>query len=385
MTASLKGSASIAGIGLTDFTGANGRTHLELMAQAAATSLRDAGLKPADVDGLYVNNFASPFLALQSAEYLGLDPRVLENTNIGGSSFVSYLRAAAMAIRTGQCEVALIAYGSTMRSSDNLGQRRGPGDVTPYESMYRPRNPMASYALAAQRHMYEFGTTREHLAHVAVAARNWAMKNPAATLRDPLTVADVLDLPLICDPFTKRDCCLVSDAGAAVVMVAPERAAGLRSKPVHLLGVAEAMTHNQIAQMRDLTTTAAAKSGPQAFAMAGLGPADVDVMQLYDAFSINPILFLEDLGFCAKGEGGPFVAGGHTGPGGDVPVNTNGGGLSCVHPGMYGLFLVIEAVQQLRREAGARQVDGAEIALCNGSGGRLSSQVTAILGAAHTL
>ena len=157
MAASLKGSASIAGTGLTDFAGANGRTHLELMAQAAAAALRDAGLKPADVDGLYVNNFASPFLALQSAEYLGLDPRVLENTNIGGSSFVSYLRAAAMAIRTGQCEVALIAYGSTMRSSDNLGQRRGPGDVTPYESMYRPRNPMASYALAAQRHMYEFG------------------------------------------------------------------------------------------------------------------------------------------------------------------------------------------------------------------------------------
>ena len=137
--------------------------------------------------------------------------------------------------------------------------------------------------------------------------------------------------------------------------------------------------------MQDLTTTAAARSGPQAFAMAGLGPADVDVVQLYDAFTINPILFLEDLGFCPKGEGGPFVAEGHTGPEGDLPVNTNGGGLRCVHPGMYGLFLIIEAVQQLRREAGARQVDGAEIALCNGSGGRLSSQVTAILGAAHTL
>ncbi len=204
-------------------------------------------------------------------------------------------------------------------------------------------------------------------------------------MRDPLSVQDVLSSRMISDPLTVRDCCLLTDGAGAFVMTRADRAASAPAKPVYLLGAGASQTHRQISSMPDLTTTAAVESGRKAYAMAGMQPSEVDVLQLYDAFTINVILFLEDLGFCPKGEGGRFVADGAIAPGGRLPVNTNGGGLSCVHPGMYGIFLVIEAVRQLRGECGERQVADAQIAVVNGNGGVLSSQSTAVLGTADTV
>jgi acetyl-CoA acetyltransferase len=235
-------------------------------------------------------------------------------------------------------------------------------------------NPVTTYALAASRHMHEFGTTAEQLAEVAVSARRWAQLNPGAWSQGELTVEDVLASPRVCDPLGVRDCCLVTDGGAAAVLVRGESG-------VRLLGAGEATSHRNVSSMPDLVRTSAADSGARAFAEAGLTPDDVDLLMLYDAFTITPVLFLEDLGFCAKGEGGAYVEGGRTAPGGDgVPMNTNGGGLSYCHPGMYGLLEIVEAVRQLRGEAGDRQVDGARVALVHGNGGVLSSQCTALLG-----
>jgi len=220
---------------------------------------------------------------------------------------------------------------------------------------------------------------------VAVAARRWAALNPKAFARDPLSVEEVLAARTVCDPLGVLDCCLVTDGGGALVVTGAERAARSGKPPAYLLGAGVAHWHRDISQMPDLTVTAATESGARAYAMAGLGPADVDVVQLYDAFTINPILFLEDLGFCAKGEGGAFVSGGRIAPGGELPVNTNGGGLSYCHPGMYGMFTVIEAVRQLRGEAGERQQDGVEVALAHGNGAVLSSQATALFGTEASL
>ena len=282
----------------------------------------------------------------------------------------------------GQCDVALICYGSAQRSA--AGKLVSVSRTPIYEEPYQPRYPMAQYALAAARHMHQFGTTREDLASVAVSARQWAALNPEALLRDPLRIEDVLAARMVCDPLSVRDACLVTDGGGAAILTRPDRARDLKRRPIYFLGGAAAQTHFQIASMPDLTVTAAADSGPRAFAMAGLSPADVDVVELYDAFTINTILFLEDLGFCPKGEGGRFVREGRIAPGGALPVNTNGGGLSCNHPGMYGIFTIIEAVRQLRGEAGSRQIDDAGIALCHGNGGVLSSQITALLGTQPT-
>jgi len=233
--------------------------------------------------------------------------------------------------------------------------------------------------------MHQYGTTREHLAEVAVAARRWARLNPEAFARGPLSIEDVLGARMVSDPLGVLDCCLVTDGAAACVMVRGDRAGDSPRPPAFVLGAAYAFWHRQISAMPDLTVTAASESGPKAFQMAGMGPGDVDVAELYDAFTINTVLFLEDLGFCPKGEGGRFVADGAIAPGGRLPVNTNGGGLSCVHPGMYGLFLLVEAVRQLRGDAGERQVHGAEVALAHGNGGVLSSQATVVLGTAATV
>ena len=382
MSGGLRGAAAIVGIGLTEFGELPGRSQMEIMAEAVDHALADAGIGKERVDGVFGADFTDSMIGLTMAEYLGLDPTVIDGTNIGGSSYVNFLQSAALALDAGLCEVALIAYGSNARSAGRAG--RGPGPV-PYETVYKPRQPIAAYALAASRHMHEYGTTREQLAEVAVAARRWAALNPAAFMRDPLTVDEVLGSRMVVDPFTVRDCCLVTDAGAALIVTTSDRARHFPRAPVHLLGIGTATTHSQIACMPDLTVTAVARSAPRALEMAGVGISDVDLVALYDAFTINTILFLEDLGFCAKGEGGAFVEGGRIAPGGALPVNTNGGGLSCVHPGMYGMFLVIEAVEQLRGQAGGRQVADAEIALCNGNGGLLSSQVTAVLGTGATL
>jgi acetyl-CoA acetyltransferase len=327
--------------------------------------------------------------AMPVVEYLGLNPRYLDGTMIGGSSFIAHLLPAMQAIRSGQCQAVLVCYGSAQRSAA-YGRReivaaRRFLDPQPYEHPYEPMLPVSAYALAASRHMHEFGTTREQLADVAVAARAWARLNPEAFMRDPLTREDVLASRMVSDPLTVRDCCLVTDGGGAYVLVSAERAKDLPKKPVYVLGNATAVWNRQVSSMHDLTVTAASQSSRDAYLMAGLAASDIDVVQLYDAFTINVLLFLEDLGFCAKGEGGAFVEGGAIGPGGRLPVNTNGGGLSCVHPGMYGIFALIEAVRQLRGDGGERQVADVKTAIAHGNGGTLSSQSTAVLGLAETL
>lgn len=305
----------------------------------------------------------------------------------GGSSFVNYLTSATMALDAGLCDVALIVYGSNQRTASGrlVTASRPPA----YEAPYNPRYPISAYAMAAARHMHEYGTTREQLADVAVAARAWAQRNPPEAFeRGPLTREDVLGARMVGDPLTVRDCCLVTDGGGAIVMVRADRARDFPKAPVYVLGSAAASSHRQISQMKDFTVTAARDSGARAFAAAGVTPpADIQAVELYDAFTINTILFLEDLGFCAKGEGGgAFVEGGRIAPGGVLPVNTNGGGLSCVHPpGMYGIFTVIEAARQIRGDAPGIQLKDIDLALAHGNGGVLSSQVTAILGSQNTL
>jgi len=245
--------------------------------------------------------------------------------------------------------------------------------------------PMGPYALAAARHMHEFGTTSEHLAQIAVSTRQWATLNPRARYRTPLTIDDVLASPMQASPLHLLDCCLVTDGAGAFVMTSAARARTLRQPPVYVLGAATCTDHMMITQMPDLTVTPGVRSGANAFAAAGIGPADVDVLMGYDSFTITALLHLEDLGFCAKGEGGPFAADGKLGPGGALPMNTNGGGLSFTHPGMYGMFLITEAVQQLRGQSGDRQVADASIAVAHGSGMVLSCMSTAVLGTEATL
>ncbi len=379
----LRGGAAIVGASLGGAPMAPGRSALEILGEAVHGTLAEAGLKLSDVDGLFTGSSYHFLAGLSVAEYLGIHPKFCEATMVGGSSYVGHLLTAAMALHTGQCEVALVCYGSNQGSGH--GKLKSMAETPLYEAPYAPRYPISSYALAAARHMHQYGTTREDLAHIAVAARQWAQLNPLAHARDPLSVEQVLAARMVSDPLSVLDCCLVTDGGGALVLVKSERARDFPKPPVYVLGAAAATWHRQIASMPDLTVTAAAESGPRAFAMADLTPRDVDVVELYDAFTINTLLFLEDLGFCAKGEGGAFVRDGRIAPGGELPVNTNGGGLSCCHPGMYGMFLLIEAVQQLRGEAGARQVADAQVALCHGNGGVLSSQVTALLGTAATV
>lgn len=377
-----RGAVAILGTGLAGLGHAGGLTEQEIIAQASCKAVAQSGLKMKDIDGIITSSLTSPWWVMRMAEYLGIPPRFSDSTMFGGSSFIADLKIAALAIAAGECENVLICYGSTPRSapsSSRINQMRAELDPQPYEHPYKPFNPVSSYALAAARHMHQYGTTRRQLAEVAVAARQWAQLNPDAFSRGPLSIEDVLGAKMISDPLTVRDCCLVTDGAGAFVVTSAERARSLHAKPVYVLGSGHAHWHRQISCMEDLTVTPAVDSGRSAFAEAGLKPADIDVVELYDAFTINPILFLEDLGFCKKGEGGAFMEGGRIAPGGSFPMNTNGGGLSCTHPGMYSIFLVIEAVTQLRGEAQARQVANAEVALVHGNGGVLSSQATAIL------
>jgi acetyl-CoA acetyltransferase len=375
---SLRGKAAVVGIGTAGCGEAPGRSAIELLAEASLAALDDAGLALAEVDGLFTATSVHAFPTLSVGEYLGIRPRFFDGTNVGGSSFEAHLLHAALALDAGLCDVALICYGSNQRTAG--GRLVSMSEPQVWEAPYRPRHPITAYALAASRHMHQFGTTREMLADVAVAARAWANLNPAAFARGPLAREDVLAARMVSDPLSVLDCCLVTDGGAACVMTRADRARHLRQKPVWFLGGAGAQWHRTISMMPDLTITAASESGPRAFAAAGLTPSDVHLAMLYDAFTINTILFLEDLGFCPKGEGGRFVQDGAIAPGGRLAVNTNGGGLSCVHPGMYGLFLIVEAVLQLRGRAGERQLPVCDVALVHGNGGTLSSQVTALLG-----
>jgi acetyl-CoA acetyltransferase len=384
MSGLTRGSVAVVGVAESDLGQVAPNTSVvDLMAQATMRALDDCGLKLSDIDAVLGATSQSRYPAMALSEYLRIKPKYFDGTQIGGSSFMTHLSHAQAAIQQGVCEVAVIVYGSTQRTVSRAAA--SPREFNPFETPYRPFLPASAYALAASRHMHEFGTTREQLAEVAVAARKWALMNPVAWEKEPLTIEQVLNSRMVSYPLTVRDCCLVTDGGGAMIITSAARAKTLKKKPVYVLGVGEAIGHTTISNMPDLTVTAAAESGTQAFRMAGLKPADVHMLSLYDAFTITPILFLEDLGFCPKGEGGRFVSGGAIAPGGKLAVNTSGGGLSYCHPGMYGLLMMIEAVRQVRGECGERQVKGCEVALAHGNGGVLSTQCTVIFGSEATL
>lgn len=361
------------------------KTAFQIAAESARGALEDAGLGPADVDGFCASGF-SPMHLLSLAGHLDLRPTWVDSQAIGGSSFVSHCLHASAAIAADLCDVVLVTYGSTA-ASERFAIGTGtsmPAD--PPDQFEAPFGPtvVGAYALVATRHMHEYGTTSEQLAEIAVTMRRHAGLNPNAKYRDPITVDDVLASRMISSPLHLLDCCVISDGGGAVVLTSLERARDLRRPPVVLLGGAEAVRHAGRG-VHDLLDVAAAQSGPLAFARAGLGPGDVDVCAVYDSYTITVLVTLEALGFCARGEGGAFCAGGRIGLGGALPVNPDGGGLSSNHPGMRGIFLVIEATRQLRGECGPRQVPDAEVALVHGTGGLLGlrhSGVTLLLGRA---
>lgn len=365
----------------------------QLEATMARAALEDAGLGVSDVDALFATG-RGVMPSMEMAEYLGIRSRFADTTMIGGASYEALVEHASLAIAAGMCEVVLIAYAATPRSARRKGTggfpggmararggiNAGPSPLVEWELPYGARQPMGAYALAAHRHMAQYGTTSEQLAEIAVSTRAWAAMNPRARHQAPISVEDVLASPVEASPLHRLDCCLVTDGAGALVLTSADRARDLRRPPVYVLGARSAHTHTVISQMPDLTVTPGAISGPGAFAMAGVSPDDVDVLETYDSFTITVLLALEDLGFCGKGEGGGFGEGGALGPGGRLPTNTNGGGLSYTHPGMYGMFLLVEATRQLRGECGPRQVEGAEIAVAHGCGGVLSSTSTAVLG-----
>jgi acetyl-CoA acetyltransferase len=386
----LRGRAAIAGI--AEAASATGQLDLHgqaLEAAMVAAALDDAGLTLADVDGICHSNSAVSF-----AEYLGISPRFTDSTNTGGSSFEVHAEHAAAAIATGQADVVVSVYAATPRGDRARGMpmRRRPPSHEPYdpfgewETPYSLRLPMGAYALAASRHMALYGTTSEQLASIAVTTRRWAALNPSARYRDPITLDDVLASPVHASPLHLLDCCLVTDGAGAFVMTSAERARDLRHRPAYVLGSATCHSHQLISQMPELTETAGAVSGPLAFERAGIKTTDVDLLMGYDSFTITALLHLEDLGFCGKGEGGEYVTSTDFGPGtGGMAMNTNGGGLSYTHPGMYGMFLLTEATRQLRGEAGDRQLPEPRVAVAHGCGGFLSCTSTLVLGTEETL
>jgi acetyl-CoA acetyltransferase len=384
---SLRGAAAI--VGVADAASPTGRLDVRGRALEAAMireALADAGLTLDDVDGVCCSGIATGI-----TEHLGIRPRFVDGTFVGGSSFELHVEHAAAAIAAGLCDVVVGVYASTPRQDRERGTTSassgpmGPDMAAAWERPYGARVPMTSYALAASRHMAQYGTTSEQLAQLAVDARRWAAMNPRARHRDPLTVDDVLASPVLASPLHQLDCCLVTDGAGAYVLTSAERARDLARPPVYVLGAATSTSHWIISGMPDLTVTPGAVSGPNAFAMAGVAPSDVDVLMAYDSFTITALLHLEDLGFCAKGVGGAFAQDGRTGPGGALPMNTNGGGLSYTHPGQYGMFLLVEAARQLRGECGERQVRDAELAVAHGCGGFLSATATVVLGTGATL
>jgi acetyl-CoA acetyltransferase len=355
---------------------------MTLQAQAAARALEDAGLTAKDIDGVCCVTGGAWGHSMQFAEYLGINPVYTDSTNVGGSSFEVHVAHAANAIKAGRCEAVLIAYGSVQKSE--ASRKRVPDPAlfrynAQFEVPYGMPAPVGAYALAAQRHMYQYGTTSEQLAKIAVHTRDWACLNPKAYMRQPITIQDVLDSAWVAEPLHLLDCCLVTDGGGALIVTGAGVAKNTRKKPVWLLGYGEAHTHHIITMMPDLTVTPAAMSGPRAMQMAGVTHSDFDVVEIYDSFTITVLLTLESLGFCGRGEGGAFIESHNFGPGGDFPLNTNGGGLSYSHPGMYGIFPLIESVQQLRGESGERQIANAKLALAHGTGGVLSSTGTCVL------
>ena len=370
---SFSGQIAIAGVHEYESRWAPDKTSFQIMGECTREALADAGLQLEDVDGFFGATMTMGAMGMvQLSEYLNIKPRYIDGTNIGGSSFVSHVAHAGAAIHAGLCEVALIVYGSTA-ASDAMAIGTGTaGGRDPSAAFISPYGMtlVSSYAMVAQRHMHQYGTTSEQLADIAVSTRHHASLNPNAKMRQPITREDVLESRVIADPLHLLDCCIISDGGGAVIVTSLERAKNLRQPPVVVLGTGEAVAHREIGAP-DLMTIAAKQSGEDAFSMAQLSPAEIDFCTIYDSFTITVLATLENLGFCKPGEGGPFVESGGIGLGGRLPVNPDGGGLSSNHSGMRGIFLVIEAVRQLRGGLGERQVEGAEVALAHGTGGYL--------------
>ncbi len=361
------------------------KSSLQHHAEAAYNALEDSGLSKGDVDGLFTAGFST----LATAEYMGIQPGFTDNTSVGGSSFVIHVAHAIAAIKAGYCEVALITHGQAGRSTrGRVGQDPNvPG--AQYEAPFGMIGPPINYAMACSRYMHEYGEdrTRQGMAEVAVSTRKWANLNPRAAMHEtPMSFDDYHNSRWIAWPFHLPDCCLVTDSGAAVIVTTAERAANCRKQPVWVLGAAESHDHNIISQMPSLSSLIARETGPKSLARAGVTHDDIDLAMIYDSFTYTVMLTLEGLGFCAPGEAPDFVANQRTAPGGDFPMNTSGGGLSYTHPGMYGIFLLVEAVRQLRGECGDRQVkhkrdrdQNAKMSLVNGTGGILSSTGTVVL------
>ncbi len=361
------------------------KSSLQHHAEAAYNALEDAGLSKGDVNGLMTAGFST----LTTAEYLGIQPAFTDNTSVGGSSFVIHIAHAAAAIRAGYCDTVLITHGQAGRST----RARVPADanlpVAQFESPYGLVGQPVNYALACTRYMHEFGEdrTREAMAEIAVSTRKWANLNPKAVMHDtPMSFDDYHDSRWVAWPFHLVDCCLVTDSGAAIIVTTAEKAANCRKQSVWVLGAAEGHDHGLISTMPSFTSLIARESGPSAMGRAGITHDDIDLTMIYDSFTYTVMLTLEGLGFCGTGEVADFIAGQRTAPGGDFPLNTSGGGLSYTHPGMYGSFLLVEAVRQLRGECGDRQVkhrrdasQNPKISIVNGTGGSLSSTGTVVL------
>jgi acetyl-CoA C-acetyltransferase len=362
------------------------RSIAQIHAEVALGALNDAGLDVSDVDAYFCDSTAG-FGPVSMSEYLNLSPRVVDSTETGGSSYLVHVGHAATAIAAGRCEVALVTMAGLPRSRGQTPTARSSGSPeAAFESSWG-MSAVTAYALAAQRHMFEFGTTSAQLAEVKVAASLHAQHNPNALLREPVTIDQVLDSPVISSPLHRLDCCIVTDGGGAVVVVSAEVARDLARRSVRILGQAEAVKHSGNGRV-DLTYTGAAITGPRAFTEAGLTPGDIDYASIYDSFTITVVETLEDLGFCAKGDGGRFVLDGAlVAPHGRLPFNTDGGGLCNNHPSNRGgMTKIIEAVRQLRGEAHpAVQVPDCEFALAHGTGGSIATRMgsaTLILGQA---
>jgi acetyl-CoA acetyltransferase len=374
---------AIVGAALSDIGRVDTKTPFELHFQAASRAIADAGLLKTDIDG-FGSNGMGVLAPIEVAEYLGLRPTWADGTGVGGSTWEFMVGHAAAAIAEGQAEVVVLVYGSTARA-DLKARRRGAnlsfGARGPVQfDVPFGHSLISKYAMAARRHMYEYGTTIEQLAEIAVSSRYNASLNPEAYYRDPITIDDVQSSRMMADPLTKLHCCIRSDGGGAVVLTSEKRARDLRKKPVWVLGTGETTDHTTMSEWEDFTVSPALRSGELAFGRAGVTPADIDLCQIYDAFTPMVLLTFEALGFCGKGEGGPFVADGKMRVGGALPTNTDGGGLSHCHPGMRGMFLLVEAVRQLRGEADGRQVDDPSLCCVHGTGGWFSSASTVILG-----
>ncbi|HEY7520350.1 MAG TPA: acetyl-CoA acetyltransferase [Methylomirabilota bacterium] len=374
----LSNAACIVGVDESDELGTlPGKSQLTLHVEAIHNAARDAGLRVADIDGVFTAGQHSPATI---AEAIGVRPRYVDGTTVGGCSFIIMVGHAMLALHHGLCDVAVISHGESGRSGVGVSPRRDLAIPGQFEAPYGFGGAPTYFGLITTRHMHEFGTTLEQWAQVAVSTRKWAALNPRAKNREPLTVQDVLSSRPVVWPFNILNICLVTDAGGAVILTRPDRARDCAKKPVWVRGAGEGAEHVSLTQMRDLTYSEATRlSGEKAFAMAGVRATDFDHIMLYDAFTSGPPLMLEALGIAKRGEGVHFFEEGRSTPGGRLPINTNGGGLSYTHTGMYGIFPIIESVRQLRGECGARQVPNARLSLVNGMGGMLSAAGTLVL------